>query len=125
MAETNRPVSPHLQIYRLPLTGILSISHRVAGVALTFGLFLLFIGLLAIARGEDSYIQFQSFIDSFIGGLIVYGWIFALFFHFCHGIRHLIWDIGKGFEKQNSQQLAIIEIVSTVVLTVIAFAFAG
>lgn len=124
MAESNRPISPHLQVYRLPLTGVLSISHRIAGVLLALGLLVFCYGLLAIAQGEESFTAFQSFSHSFFGQLILYGWLFALFYHFCHGIRHIIWDFAKGFDQDMMDHLAILEIVSSIVLFILAILLA-
>lgn len=121
MTGSNRPLSPHLQVYRLPLTGILSITHRGTGVLLVLGLVLLVIGLGDLAQGEESYAEFQSVVDSWAGRIVLYGWVIALFFHFCHGIRHLVWDMGSGFDKPNMTVLAALEIVSTIVLTALVF----
>lgn len=125
MTGNNRPLSPHLQVYRLPLTGVLSITHRGTGVLLTLGLILMVFGLLALAQGEENYAAFQAAVDSVIGRFILYGWVAALFFHFCHGIRHLIWDLGSGFLKQHMELLAAIELGFMVVLTILAFIFAS
>ena len=124
MTGGNRPLSPHLQVYRLPLTGILSITHRGTGVLLTIGLCLLTYGLWALAQGEESYSAFQSGVDSVFGRIVLYGWVFGLFFHFCHGIRHLIWDFGSGFLKQHMTLFALLEIVLAIGLTIMAFVFA-
>ena len=124
MTGSNRPLSPHLQVYRLPLTGILSITHRATGVLLTIGLCLLAYGLWALAQGEESYLAFQSMVDSVFGRIVLYGWVFGLFFHFCHGIRHLIWDFGSGFLKEHMDVFAVLEIVLAIVLMIAAFVFA-
>ena len=121
MTGSNRPLSPHLQVYRLPLTGILSITHRGTGVMLTMGLCLLAYGLWTLAQGQESYSAFQSGVDSAFGRIALYGWIFGLFFHFCHGIRHLIWDFGSGFLKQHMNFFAVLEIVLSIVLMIAAF----
>ncbi len=118
---TNRPTSPHLQAYKLPLTGIISITHRITGVMLSFGL-LAFVGIvLAIASGADSYAAMQSLMNVWLFQLIYWGFIYALFFHLCHGVRHLIWDSGHSFEANTLKRYAQIELAASLVLTFITF----
>lgn len=113
----NRPVSPHLQVYRLPLTGLISITHRITGVMLSLGL-IWFVGiLLVIVRGEGDYQRMQAFMALWPCQLVYWAFIYALFFHLCHGVRHLIWDIGKSFERNTLTVFAVIEIIASVVLT--------
>jgi succinate dehydrogenase / fumarate reductase cytochrome b subunit len=95
---TARPLSPHLQIYRWQLTMVLSIIHRATGVALAVGTILLIALLLALAAGPDAYQTARAFCTSWLGMLMLFGWSWALCFHMCNGIRHLLWDIGWGFE---------------------------
>ena len=82
MSEVNRPLSPHLQVYRLPLSAILSILHRATGVALSVGTLLLVWWLVSAAQGETEFNYASSVIGSLLGQLILFGWSFALFFHF-------------------------------------------
>ncbi len=98
MATGGRPLSPHLQVYRPQLTSILSIIHRMTGVALAAGTLLLVWWLAAAAYGGASFDLVQIVIGSWIGRLVLLGWSFSLFFHLCNGIRHLFWDAGLGFE---------------------------
>jgi succinate dehydrogenase / fumarate reductase cytochrome b subunit len=98
MASDNRPLSPHLQIYKPQLTSVLSILHRITGVALALGTLLLVYWLMAAAAGPDRFAQAQDLIGSFLGRVLLFGWSFALFYHLLNGIRHLFWDAGKGFE---------------------------
>ena len=89
-----RPLSPHLQIYRPQLTSIMSILHRATGIALALGLPVFVAWLVALAAGEGIY---NSFIDLFqnpIGQILLFGWSWSFFYHFCTGIRHLLWDAG-------------------------------
>ncbi|MDD1622169.1 MAG: succinate dehydrogenase, cytochrome b556 subunit, partial [Methylococcaceae bacterium] len=92
MADNNRPISPHLQVYRLPITGLMSISHRIAGILLSIGLLLFVYVLFAISAGEGAFATMQSLAGFWLFKLVYWGFIYALFFHLCHGIRHLIWD---------------------------------
>lgn len=94
-----RPVSPHLQIYRLPLTAILSISHRVTGVFLALGAAALSLTLAALAGGPVAYKGAAAFWGSPVGYLFLFAWTLALYYHLANGIRHLVWDAGHGFDK--------------------------
>ncbi len=116
--SSRHPTSPHLQIYRLPLTAILSITHRATGVFLAIGSILLVWVLVALAGGPESYAPAQAFLHSWLGQLILFALTFALYFHFCNGIRHLFWDVGIGFELETSDKTARLAIVVAVVLTV-------
>jgi len=98
MDTGGRPLSPHLQVYKPQLTSILSILHRMTGVALAGGTLLLVWWLIATATGPAAFNTVQMVIGSWIGRLCLFGWSFALFYHLCNGIRHLFWDMGKGFE---------------------------
>jgi len=98
MASRERPLSPHLQVYRPQITSVLSILHRITGAALAAGTLLLVYWLVAIAGGPDTYDAAQSVIGSIIGRLLLFAWSWALFYHLTNGIRHLFWDAGIGFE---------------------------
>lgn len=106
----SRPLSPHLQIYRLPLTALLSITHRITGVVISLGMIYLVVWLMGIAEGPNAFQETQAFLDSGFGRLVLFLWSFALFFHFVHGIRHLIWDAGLGFERAQMDRFALIEL---------------
>lgn len=106
-----RPLSPHLQIYRLPLTAITSILHRATGVALSVGAVVLALWLWAAAANPAYFSTMKSMFRSPIGLIALYGWTLALYYHLCAGIRHLLWDVGVGFEKASytfSNQLVIL-----------------
>ncbi len=95
-----RPLSPHLQAYKLPLSAVISISHRITGIALALGTALLVSWLMAAAAGPIAFADAQAFMGSILGRLMLFGWTFALFFHFCNGIRHLVWDAGHGYDLE-------------------------
>ena len=116
-----RPLSPHLQVYRLPLAAWLSISHRITGVGLTLGTLLLTWWVASAAYGPDAYDNFAAFVGSPFGLLILFGFSVALFFHTCNGIRHLLWDAGKNFSIAETKRSNTYVIAGTVVLTVIAW----
>ncbi len=125
MAETRapaeRPLSPHLQIYRRTLTMMMSIVHRVSGFALYFGTLLLAWWLLAAASGPNAYSQFEWFIGSIVGQLILLGYTWALMHHMLGGIRHLIWDSGRGFGAQEREWLTAATLIGSIALTVVVW----
>lgn len=98
MAADNRPLSPHLGVYRWQITMTMSILHRVTGVALALGSLALVYWLVAVGIGPEAYATAQAFFASWFGQLLLWGWTFSLFYHLCNGIRHLAWDAGWGFE---------------------------
>ncbi len=100
MAKAARPLSPHLQVYRWYLTMALSIAHRASGVALACGLVLLTWWLLALASGEEAFATVEWWKDSVLGVLVLFGYTFVLTFHLGNGIRHLVWDMGFGFDPE-------------------------
>ena len=100
MASDDRPLSPDLQIYRPQLTSVLSITHRLSGVALSIGSPLLVYWLMAAAAGQPAYAILHGYLASWLGLLLLLAWTFSLFFHLCNGIRHLFWDTGHGFDLQ-------------------------
>ena len=129
MSDEQRPLSPHLQVYRLPLTAVLSISHRFTGVFLSLGTLLLIIVLVAAASGLEAYNTIHAFVSSWLGQLLLFLWTYALFFHLSNGVRHLIWDIGYGFELNVAEKTAwsvvIVSTALTVITWIIAFASRG
>ena len=118
MAQIDRPLSPHLAIYSWKVSSTLSIVHRMTGVALSFGAFVLVGWLVSIAAGVDAYSTINNLLDSIIGRLALFGWTFCFFYHLCNGIRHMFWDVGKGFEKLLAQQTGMLVLVVSIVLTV-------
>ena len=94
-----RPLSPHLQVYRWPITMAASILNRMTGVALSVGSLLLVWWLVAAAAGPEAFATVQGFAGSWIGMLMLLGWTASLFYHLYGGMRHLVWDAGYGFEQ--------------------------
>ncbi len=121
MSTDNRPLSPHLQIYRPQLTSVLSILHRLTGIALAIGTLLLVWWLIAAAAGPEAYDAAQAFIGSIIGRLLLLGWTFALFYHFANGIRHLAWDAGWGFELRTAYTTGWLVVIVAVALTLVSW----
>ena len=119
MSTEERPLSPHLTIYRWPITMTLSILHRMTGVALSAGLFAFVIWLEAIAYDAVPYDSVKSFMDSLPGQIMLLGWCFSFFFHFSNGVRHLIWDTGRMLEIETAEKLGWAVIIGSVVLTIL------
>ena len=117
MQQTERPLSPHLSIYRWPITMTLSILHRATGVAMSVGLVLLALWLTSAAAGADRYAEFLALMSTPVGQLLLIGWSFAFFYHLANGVRHLVWDTGRGFEKHQANASAWFVIILAVVVT--------
>jgi len=117
MKPSSRPLSPHLQVYKMPLSAILSILHRLTGLALSFAAVVLVYWLFSLAYLSDTAIAFQAFFSSTIGKVVLVGFTFAFVYHFCNGIRHLFWDIGKGLELDSVNRSGVIVVILSVILT--------
>ncbi len=125
MSNSKHPTSPHLQIYRLPLTALLSITHRITGVILALGCIVLVWILAAAANSAVYYQAMMPHLQSWYGQLFLLGFIFSLYLHFCNGVRHLFWDVGYGFELETVDLTAKLAIALAVILTVATWAVAG
>lgn len=119
MNKTSRPLSPHLSIYRWPISMTLSILHRGTGVALSAGLIALVIWLQSIAGGAGSYRMVMGWMDTMIGQLFLLGWSFAFFFHLANGVRHLFWDAGLGFELHQARASAWLVVGASILMTAV------
>ena len=117
MKNNDRPLSPHLSIYRWPVTMLSSILHRGTGLAMTVGFILFAVWLADLAVGPDAYAAFMSVMDSTIGRVLLIGWSWAFFYHLGNGVRHLVWDVGYGFEKSQANASAWVVIVLSVLWT--------
>lgn len=124
MVNTDRPLSPHLQIYKRQLTAVLSIFHRASGVFLVIGSLLLVYWLVALMQGPESYATAQALLGSGVGRSLLFLWVLALSYHLCNGIRHLFWDMGKGFEIGTVYASGKFVVVVSIALTLIIFGMA-
>lgn len=109
MAEVKpaaRPLSPHLQIYRWSWTMAMSIAHRVTGSALYAGTVLIAAWLIAAASGPSAYETAQAIAGSILGRLVLFGYSFALLHHMVGGLRHFVWDTGRGYDPETRMALA-------------------
>jgi len=120
----NRPLSPHLQVYRPQYTSVLSILHRATGVCMTFSAVLVVWWFIAAATGPEYFETVNGLLTSFLGQLILLGSLAALWYHFCNGIRHLYWDVGCGFDLKVSELTGMGVLAGAGVLTIITL-FAG
>ena len=117
-----RPMSPHLQVYKPQLTSVLSIFHRITGVALSAGTLLLVWWLVAAASSDAAYATVSRFMRSPVGYLVLFGWTVALWYHFCAGLRHLLWDAGYGYELPQVHRSGWLALAATLVLTLATWA---
>lgn len=120
-ANKNRPLSPHLQIYKLPVTGVISITHRFSGVLLSAGLLFVVYLLSILVEGPEAYAAMQSIMSQGIMKFFFWSFILALFIHVCHGVRHLVWDTGKTLERETLNRYAVLELAASVILTLLTF----
>ena len=121
MKHKHKPISPHLQVYRLPVTALMSISHRVTGVGLSLGMILLAFWVIFAAFGASAYEDFHYFLSSWLGLVILFGFSFSLFYHLCNGLRHLFWDAGKFFDLEATRISDIIVLISSILMTALTW----
>ena len=115
--KVNRPLSPHLQVWKWTLTMALSILHRASGVALAFGLLMIVWMLVAAASGQTSYECFLSFTTSIFGQLLLFGWTGAVYYHMCSGIRHLLMDAGYLMTIPQAEKAGKIIFIVSIAMT--------
>jgi len=129
MSNANRPLSPHIQVYQPQITSVLSITHRITGVALAAGSLLFTYWIVAATYGPEAFAHAQTLFGSWFGQLVLWGLVFSLYFHLGNGVRHLGWDIGWGYELDKvrlSGWMTLIFAVGMTVLTLfIAYSAAG
>ena len=123
MNDSKNPISPHLQIYRWHVSSLLSITHRISGIINLFALILIFFWLLILSFGESNYETFLLMINSFFGKFILIGFTWSMCFHLLSGIRHLVWDLGYGYEIKTANISGIIVIISSLAVTIIFWLF--
>ncbi len=119
-----RPLSPHLQIYKLPLTAYVSIGNRAAGVVNCIAMVLL-VSVIAAASGAGDSSTILWLVNSWFGKLVLFGFTLSLYFHMCNGIRHLFWDVGHGFDVDTATKTAKVSIGVAVALTIITWIVAS
>jgi len=122
--KSNRPLSPHLQIYKPIFTMVMSIVHRITGAALYFGTILVAWWLISVAVGGDYYDFTTAIFNSIIGRLVLFGYTWALIHHMLGGIRHFVWDLGYGLGPGERDTIAKATLAGSVVLTILVWAIA-
>ena len=118
-----RPLSPHLQVYRLPLPALMSISHRASGVVMSTGTLLVALWLVMLAAGEVTFNLAQQFVSHPIGKLVMFGYSMALFYHACNGIRHLFWDAVIGLDIPSIYRTGYLTIFLAIIFTLTFWLF--
>ena len=119
-----RPLSPHLQVYRWQVQMVTSILHRATGVILVLGSLLIVCALLALAAGPQEWSGFSQFTRSPLGFLILFGWSWALSFHLINGIRHLVQDAGLGYQVETFIRSSWVSVIGSLVLTALIWLIA-
>ncbi|MDB5446364.1 MAG: sdhC [Phenylobacterium sp.] len=124
-APRERPMAPHLSIWRWHITMATSIAHRATGVALYVGALIAAAWAITLAKGPDDYARFKSILGSPIGWIVMFGLTLSFFFHLANGIRHVVWDAGHGLQVKSANASSVFvfafTLVATVVVWVIAF----
>ena len=119
--RTERPLSPHLSVYRLTLTMAMSIAHRITGAALYFGTLILVWWLVAAATSPRNFDLINGVFGTWIGRLVLFGYTGALFHHMLGGVRHLIWDTGRGLGAVERDRLALATLIGSAALTALVW----
>ncbi len=120
----NRPLSPHLSVYRPQLTSVLSILHRITGIVLSFSVLLLVLWLAALSAGPESFARASALTGNILVQLVILGGVFSFFYHLCNGIRHLFWDMGKGLSIESAYRSGWTVVIAALVLAASVFAYA-
>ena len=123
MAQTGRPLSPHLQVYKWQVQMVTSILHRATGIVLAVGSLLLVWGLAALAAGPEAFATFTDCAGSPLGTIVLVGWTLAFFYHLPNGIRHLVQDTGTGYAIPSFVRSSWASIIVSIVLTVAVWAY--
>ena len=119
--QRKRPLSPHLQIYKPQLTSVLSVTHRATGLILTFGSMFFVAWLLAVAAGPEKYGAYMDLVNSWFGRAFLAGLTFCFFYHMTNGIRHLFWDVGRGFSLPQAYISGWIVVIASIMLTILVW----
>lgn len=121
MNVNDRPLSPHLQIYRPQLTSVMSISHRATGIVLSLGLIPLTYWLIAAASGPGAFATAQAVFGSVIGRILMVIWSYCFFYHLCNGIRHLVWDTGHALDLDDVYTSGYVALSGSLILTIVTW----
>ena len=117
MSIPPRPLSPHLQVYRPQVTSVLSFLHRGTGLFLVLGTIMISFWVIALALGHNIFVSYQTWLGSLMGKVLLVFWSFSLFYHWANGLRHLLWDIGWGYDIDRVHMTGWIVVSVSVILT--------
>lgn len=120
-APRKRPLSPHLQVYKPQITSVLSILHRVTGIIALLGVLCVVCWLVALSQNN---VDCLALMQSWLGKVFLFAWTLSLFYHFCNGIRHLLWDVGVGLEIEQVRRSGYIMLAAAAVMTLLAWVLA-
>lgn len=123
MAQTGRPLSPHLQVYKWQVQMLSSILHRATGIVLAVGSLIVVWGLAALAAGEEAFATFTGYAASPLGTIVLIGWTLAFFYHLANGVRHLVQDTGKGYAITSFVRSSWVAIIAAIVLTALVWGY--
>lgn len=124
-SNDKRPLSPHLQHYKLPITAYLSITHRATGVANSLAIVLLVLLIASASGAPESYAFMSGIANSWFGKLVLFGFTLTLYYHMCNGIRHLFWDVGHGFDLEIAKKSGNVCVIAAVVMSVVTWMVAA
>ena len=119
--KRQRPLSPHLQIYKPQLTSILSILHRGTGIVLSMGSVILVLWIIALTFGKETYVLYSTVINHWLSLTVLFGFTFGLFYHLSNGIRHLFWDAGYGYDLKHAYISGVAVVFSSLFLTILTW----
>jgi succinate dehydrogenase / fumarate reductase cytochrome b subunit len=123
--QRERPLSPHLQVWRWHITMATSILHRATGVALYVGALIAAAWAISLAQGPDAYASFKQLMGSPLGKLVMFGLTLSFFYHLANGIRHLVWDAGHGLDVKSANASAVLVFAFTAAATVAVWVIAA
>ena len=121
MQEKNNPLSPHLQIYKWQISSLLSITHRIVGVINILAITIICFLILSLLLGTESYQMINNFFKSFFGKFILLGLCWTFSFHILNELRHLIWDLGYGFDLKVAKITGVIALIGSFILTILFY----
>ena len=121
MEEKNNPLSPHLQIYRWQISSLLSITHRIVGVINIIAITIICFWSLSLLLGAENYLIINNFFQSFFGKFVAVGLCWTFSFHILNELRHLVWDLGYGFDLKISKITGVLALVGSLVFTVLFY----
>jgi succinate dehydrogenase / fumarate reductase cytochrome b subunit len=124
-APRGRPLSPHLQVWRWHITMATSIAHRATGVALYVGALIGAAWAISLAQGPEAYASFKHLLGSPLGKLVMFGLTVSFFYHLANGVRHLVWDIGKGLDVKTANATSVLVFAFAAAATVAVWAIAA